>query len=654
MYSKLAFRNIRRSLRDYIIYFVTLTLTAALMYSFLALGFSPDILAMTENMSMLTTGILILSVLIAFMSSFVIGYAIRFMLGQRKKEFAAYELMGMEVKTVRNLFLVENGIIGGVAFLLGTLVGTGLSGLLNQVVQNIFEIPHTYRVLFSFRAWGMTLFFFILMYGFGMFRAAKVIRRQKVIDLLYDNQKNEEIRFQSLHRSVLTGLLSVAAMIAGVILLEKGLHIQTNEALLYFGGACLLILVGVYELHRNIPVLLYQFAKRNPHRKYREENLFFLGQIGRRIQSSGRTMAVVAILLTISLATMFLGLTMGAGYKANMEAYYPYDAGVAIDAPLTKNSMDSVLSFVDERCKVEDSVTYYLYAVPDEAIEALSLSDYNHLREILGLSPVSINNNEFFVHCDTWNYMDDIRQRLEQQPEITLNGQTLTVAETPILTEPMEQYQMAGTNGYVLVLPDEAASQLSGEKIRLVMKLEDGGYPELRSELRQFLNSGKWLPDIQPGQELPERVTMGVTVKAWGVANSLTGFTTLSFCGLYLSIIFIILSCSVLAFEQLSAIDKNQKNYAVIDRLGVSAQKQASLVRKELSTVFLIPLFFPIVLTILLVVGTQFIFGEAILQAGLVLFYGVITILLFCAIYLTYFGATMFLFKKVILRPEMR
>ena len=206
MYWKLAAKNIRRSLRDYIIYFVTLTLTAALMYSFLALGFSPDILSITENMSMLTTGILILSVLIAFMSSFVIGYAIRFMLGQRKKEFAAYELMGMEVKTVCNLFLVENGISGGVAFLLGTLVGTGLSGLLNQVVQNIFEIPHTYRVLFSFRAWGMTLFFFILMYGFGMFRAAKVIRRQKVIDLLYDNQKNEEIRFQSLHRSILFSL----------------------------------------------------------------------------------------------------------------------------------------------------------------------------------------------------------------------------------------------------------------------------------------------------------------------------------------------------------------------------------------------------------------------------------------------------------------
>jgi len=60
-------------------------------------------------------------------------------------------------------------------------------------------------------------------------------------------------------------------------------------------------------------------------------------------------MAVVAILLTVSLATMFVGLTMGAGYKANMEVYYPYDVGVAIDVPLTKESMEPVLSFVQLR-----------------------------------------------------------------------------------------------------------------------------------------------------------------------------------------------------------------------------------------------------------------------------------------------------------------
>ena len=73
----------------------------------------------------------------------------------------------------------------------------------------------------------------------------------------------------------------------------------------------------------------------------------------------------------------------------------------------------------------------------------------------------------------------------------------MTIAETPILTEPMEQYQMAGTKGYVLVLPDEAASQLVGEKIRLAMKLEDHGNPELKNELKKFINSGKWQAGLQ-------------------------------------------------------------------------------------------------------------------------------------------------------------
>ncbi len=367
---------------------------------------------------------------------------------------------------------------------------------------------------------------------------------------------------------------------------EKILNVLTMT-----GGACLLILAGVYGLHRKFPLLLYQFAKQNPRRKYKGENLFFLGQIGRRIQSAGRTMAVVSILLTISLAAMFVGLTTGAGYKANMEAYYPYDAGVAIDAPFTKASMDSVVSFVDERYGVEDSVTYYLYTVPDEPIEALSLSDYNHLRTILGLSTISMGSGKFLIHCDTWNYLDEIEQALEQQPE-------------------------------------------------------------LKSELNSFLNSGEWTPEIQVGHDLPKKVTMGVTVKAWGVANSLTGFTAISFCGMYLSIIFIILSCAVLAFEQLSAIDKNQKNYEIIERLGVSTQKLVSLIRRELSTMFFIPLFFPLILTVLLIAGTQLIFGEAILQEGLVLLYGLVTLLVFCSIYLLYFGATLFLFKRVILGNE--
>lgn len=62
---------------------------------------------MSENISMLTSGILGMSVLVALIASFVISYAIRFMLEERKKEFATYELLGMETSNIQKLFLLK-------------------------------------------------------------------------------------------------------------------------------------------------------------------------------------------------------------------------------------------------------------------------------------------------------------------------------------------------------------------------------------------------------------------------------------------------------------------------------------------------------------------------------------------------------------------
>ena len=110
MYIKLAIQNMKKSIRNYVIYFVTITLTAAMMYSFLAHGFSKEVLTMSENISMLTSGILGMSVLVALIASFVISYAIRFMLEERKKE-----LMNQNRVKDGMMFKIENDprIIGG-------------------------------------------------------------------------------------------------------------------------------------------------------------------------------------------------------------------------------------------------------------------------------------------------------------------------------------------------------------------------------------------------------------------------------------------------------------------------------------------------------------------------------------------------------------
>ena len=310
MYRKLTLRNIQRSIKDYMIYFVTITLTAALMYSFLALGLSEEIISISENMSILTSGILGLSALVALIASFVIGYDVQFMLTQRKKEFAAYELLGMESRSIQKLFFADK-------------------------------------------------------------------------------------------KAILTSL-------------------KTN-------------------------------------------------------------------------------------------------------------------------------------------------------------------------------------------PEISLAGTQLLVSEHGIYAEPMELYQMAGTNGYVLVVPDTIASQLSGNKVRLIMKLKNGGYPELKHEIRSFLQSGNLDPQLQHGKNTPERITMGGTVKAWGVENSLTGFTAISFCG-------------------------------------------RRLIQKEIGTFFFIPAILPAIITIILIIGANSLYGEAILQKNLIPFYGAVTLLIFFFLYMVYFMATSSVYKRSILK----
>lgn len=646
LYIKLALRNIKRSAQDHLIYMVTLMMTAALMYAFLALGLSPDIHTLSENMSMLTAGAAALSVVVALVSSFVVSYAVRFMLDRRKKEFAVYELLGMTPRTIGLLFALENGLLGVGALGAGTLLGVGLAGILTQLVERIFQTPHTYRLTFSGQALSVTLLLFVLMYGTGLLRSARHLRRQKIVTLLYDSRKNDALITPKSGRQYIWAVLSGSTVILGFVLVQQGLKAQTNSAWLYLAAAACCMLSGVYGLYRQVPLFILTLAYKNERLRYQSEMLFYLGQLRRRLHDNGRLMAVTALLLTCSLTALFVGLTMGAGYRANMEAYYPYDAGVALDAPFTQESLEPIVSFVNERCPVTDSVPFYLYRAEGYAIEALSLSDYNHLRALLGLEAVRLADDNYLLHCDTWHYEQAIRQSLAQQSAIILAGERLDDPGARIYTEPLEQYQLAGTKGYVLVVPDHIANKLPADKLRLVMQLADGGYPELRGELHRFLTAGNWQPELLDGRTLPDRVTMNVTVKAWGMSNSLTGFTVLSFCGLYLSIVLILLSCTILAFAQLSALAHNQQSYGLLQKLGVSPARLRRLLHRELATFFLIPFLLPALVTLTLVFGGHQIFGAYLLQKGLIPLCGAITLAVFSLIYGLYSLATAYLIRR--------
>ena len=444
MYAKLIFKNAKRSVKDCLIYIVTMTLCVTLFYAFLSISsthYHPTIGA-EYNISLLAGGMKLAICGISLLLLFLIHYVNRFMLRKKQSEFAVEATLGMEQKTIGLLFFGETFFLLIFSVSVGILLGMIVSQVITAMLLASFGEPYAFSWSFFPDTVLLTVGFFVIcqiLVGVGNVR---ILNKSRIIELMTANRQNEK----PLHKS---RWMPMICIFYGIMLLWM-LEVGAVKYHFYFDPRHPLPVKLMYWGNVLFPALTLLWA--------------IAGAVLHRKIGFSRYLCGLLAGAVLTAIPIFSIAELEKAYKANMKAYYPYDAGVAIDAPLEKSSMDSIVSFTEEHCGVEDSVSYYLYAVPEKPIEALSLSDYNHLREILGLSPVSMSDNEFLVHCDTWNYMDGIRQGLKQQPEITLNGRTLTIAETPILTEPMEQYQMAGTKGYVLVLPDEAASQLVGEK----------------------------------------------------------------------------------------------------------------------------------------------------------------------------------------------
>lgn len=157
------------------------------------------------------------------------------------------------------------------------------------------------------------------------------------------------------------------------------------------------------------------------------------------------------------------------------------------------------------------------------------------------------------------------RYAVAAQPEICLQGQVLTLDEQHIFTESMEQARIAGTNGGAVVVPNAVALPLQADRSRLAVSLENSDCPELREALNRFIRNA-WAAGILSEPGTGQGIAISAAVRAWGIANSLSEFTAVSFCGLYRSIALMILSCTLLAFEQLAAIYRTGRMYGIIEK----------------------------------------------------------------------------------------
>ena len=192
MLGKLAFRNMKRSARDYLVYVLTMTLVTALVYAFSSLIFRKDFIKIDVWNDMMGTMVIVASVFVVLIAAWLIGYMVRFILEKRSSEFGIYLLLGMKKKKIAGLYMRETLLLGSGAFLLGLVLGILLQQVLQAVLLGMLQEAYHLQVMLHPYTLLMTFLCYYGCYLLALLRCRKKFRKMNIHDLMEENGKTKK------------------------------------------------------------------------------------------------------------------------------------------------------------------------------------------------------------------------------------------------------------------------------------------------------------------------------------------------------------------------------------------------------------------------------------------------------------------------------
>lgn len=333
MLAKIAFGNVRKSVGDFGVYFLTVALGVAVFYAFNSMGAQRGVLELSEQQSsallLLSVAIGGVSVFIAGVLAFLVVYADRFLIRRRKKEFGLYLLLGMSARDVRRIVFLESGIVGAASLAVGLAVGVGLSQVLLAVTSSLFQadVAGQRGLAFTFSplACAATVAVFAGVFAIAACANALGVSRARLIDLLQASARVEERRERSLPAQAV--LLAVALTLVGAayaLLRDAGIMELTPE----FGASCALVCAGTALFFYALSGVLPSAVRRIRPLYLRGLVMFSVRQLGARVNSACASLTAVCLVLFLALACVCGGLGIRGAVESSLERGTAYSATV--------------------------------------------------------------------------------------------------------------------------------------------------------------------------------------------------------------------------------------------------------------------------------------------------------------------------------------
>ena len=679
MLGKLAFRNMKRSAGDYLVYTLTMTVVTALMYAFNSLILQ-NIIEMSEMAIMMKAMLGMATVFIVLIVAWLINYMVHFMLEKRSAEFGIYMLLGMKKKTISRLYMRENILLGTLSFIVGIPFGILFQQVLLAVMSAMVYME--YKIQISFNIW--TILMTVLCYGgcylLALISCRRKFRRMNISALMNAKRKNEEIKEK--HESVKRIFFPLAVLFILVFWALFGSLSGVGEILFFLIG----LVLTIYLFFTGISAWIICYVRKHGNGIYKGQNLFLLRQFASKVRTMQFTMGTLTSLFTLALMGASVALMFSSYETTVLKGKFPFDIQIYSSDPqadfkeekkiieqntdlqsfysyhiytdetdqanrwmLTNNQTAWGGMYVNkdgspkekEICEIlEEDGTYYRYDT------YMGISDYNHLREILGYEGVELGCREYLIHMKPrlGNELKDMAQGITVTDA---NGKDTLVCKG-IYTE---YFSQDGHNGadYVIVVPDEVLGRMKPYYSELTAEIKGQAPEDLQLKLDSIERKTESEVEFL-GHFIDKGLCYGsdniVTYAAVNLVRDnlipevkyMLASVIIPF--FYIGLVFVCVAVTVLSVQQLSDSAKHKERYEVLKKLGVGSRKIRGLVAKQLVAYYLCPALLAMVIS-----GKMILFasGKFVLLTGVPVSAGIFfaeSAALFLGIYVVYFIVT--------------
>ncbi|WP_276790078.1 FtsX-like permease family protein [Fannyhessea vaginae] len=627
LYIKLAWGNLRRALKDFAVYFVTLMLSVSLFYSFNTLTnqtFFVELSSSTSQlvlrMAVLITG---LSIFLMIVIGILIVYANVFFMRRRVREFATYLLLGMKKSSLAFVILIENFIVGICALIVGLLVGVVVSQFSSLAVLKLFNSPvERFHFLLVPQAMIFTACMFGVVFVLSTLCATFVISRTRLSVLFRSSFTSDRFKIKN-------PWITLVLFVVSILLIAQAYHMFSYEVLTANGGGeflwcTALVVLGTALFFYSVSTAFTQIARAIKPLYYRGLNLYVVRQFASRINSSWISMTMICATIFIALCTLSIGFTAVASVRSQETLMCPTDfiadfhckdgyqsvqtdklvSLMAEEIPSWNTTVRSTTQLTSYTLGETDNVYTIanlisdcglskekaLDGVPADAVDMpvyfVGVSEYNKFRALAGLQPIELSDNE--VRFASYPSLAD------QTDDLAASEKTVTLGNTyhnVRIKQKLKISDLAGlpSSPCSLIVPDAWVHTMKPQQTRLFAQFYTSS-KEINEQFSQELAHGNKHKEGILGQNNAYHLRAMNTVLRYELLEGALSIRVMgTFVAVYTGIILLITSAAILSIQQLSELAYMRKSYTKLLQLGATSTCCSGTIFTQLGIWFMLP-----------------------------------------------------------------